>query len=182
VTKPRRRTFLSRNYIYVLSYNVDLEMSREEIGIVPGGVRVNIFATPDETRVYHALGERTVLENKAISGTIIWGGDWALIREDDIGLVDVKLTIRTDEDDVLDVAYRGIFPSGPRGFRRLVTEKPRLGSEKTPFIGDVYASPRFETASPRYRWLTERQCVGLGKVTIVDSTIRSATFDVYAMD
>jgi hypothetical protein len=177
-----RRTFIPKDYIYVFSYDADLEMSREEVGFVPGGVRVNVFATPDETRVYHALGERTVLENRALAGTIVWGGDWALIREDDIGHVNVKLTILTDEGDALDMRYRGIFPSGPRGFRKLVTEKPALGTEKTPFVGTVYTAPWFDTTSAKYRWLTETQCIGIGKITIVDSVIRRATFDVYAMD
>lgn len=179
---PQRRNFVSRNYIYIFSYDVDLEMSREEIGFVPGGVRVNIFAKPDETRVYHALGEATVLENKSLKGTLVWGGDWALVREDDVGMLDVKLTIRTDDQETIDMAYRGIYPTGPRGFRQLVTEKPLLGTEKKPFKGPVYIAPCFDTVSPKYRWLTERQCVGIGEVTVVDSTIRRVSFDVYAMD
>ena len=94
-----RRNFVPRNYIYVFSYDADLEMRREEIGFVPGGLRVNVFAKPDETRVYHALGETTVLENKTLKGTVVWGGDWALVREDDIGLLDVKLTIQMDDPE-----------------------------------------------------------------------------------
>ena len=179
---PERRTFVPRNYIYVFSYDADLEMSREEIGFVPGGVRINVFAKPNETRVYHALGETTVLENKALSGTIVWGGDWATVREDDVGQLDVKLTIRTDDGETIDMTYRGIFPAGPRGFRKLVTEKPMLGTENKPFEGMVYTAPWFDTVSPKYRWLTERQCVGIGKITVVDSAIRRVSFDVYAMD
>lgn len=178
----QRRNFVPRNYIYIFSYDADLEMSRQEIGFVPGGVRVNIFAKPDETRVYHALGEATVLENKSLKGTVVWGGDWALVREDDIGLLDVKLTIRTDDRETIDMTYRGLYPTGPRGFRQLVTEKPLVGTDKKPFKAPVYIAPTFDTASPRYRWLSERQCVGFGQATIVDSAIRAVTFDIYAMD
>jgi hypothetical protein len=179
---PQRRNFLPRNYIYVFSYDADLEMSREEIGFVPGGVRVNIFAKPDETRVYNAFGETTVLENRSLRGTVVWGGDWALVREDDIGLPDVKLTIETDDSETIDMVYQGLYPTGPRGFRDLVTEKPLIGTEKKPFKGPVYIAPSFDTASPKYRWLTERQCVGIGEVTVIDSAIRRVSFDIYAMD
>jgi hypothetical protein len=178
----QRRSFVPRNYIYIFSYDADLEMRREEIGFVPGGLRVNIFAKPEETRVYHALGETTVLENKSLKGTVVWGGDWALVREDDIGLLDVKLTMQMDDGESIDMVYRGVYPTGPRGFRELVTEKPLRGTEKKPFNGPVYIAPWFDTASPKYRWLTERQCVGVGQVTVVDSVIRAVSFDIYAMD
>ncbi len=178
----QRRDFVPRNYIYIFSYDADLEMNREEIGFVPGGVRANIFAKPNETRVYHALGETTVLENKSLKGTVVWSGDWALIREDDVGFLDVKLTIQTDDGDTIDMVYRGLYPTGPRGFRQLVTEKPLLGSEKKPFKGPVYIAPYFDTSAPKYRWLSERQCVGIGQVNVVDSIIRGISFDIYAMD
>ena len=126
----QRRDFVPRNYIYIFSYDADLEMNREEIGFVPGGVRANIFAKPNETRVYHALGETTVLENKSLKGTVVWSGDWALIREDDVGFLDVKLTIQTDDGEISEVVSQNTWTGSTgacirRGRAGFVSWSPR---------------------------------------------------------
>lgn len=179
---PLRNAFVDWNLLYLFSYDANLEMRREEFGPVPGGLRVNIFAKPDETRVYHVMREPSFLGREVIKGTVVWGGDWALVREEDIGQLDVRLTIRTDDGALIDATYGGVFALGPRGFRHLVTERPRLGSEQKPFEAPVVVTPRFETNSLRYHWLTEYQCVAFGRLSIVDSIARKVSFDVYAMD
>lgn len=177
-----RSTLFDRDLLYLFSYDVDLEMRREEVGFVPGGVRVNIFAKPNETRLYNVARERSMLGAKSIQGTILGGGDFALIRSDDIGVLDVQLLMETDDGALIYSTYRGVFSAGPRGFRRLISEKPHLGSEAHPFEGLVYIAPRYETADPRYAWIMQYQCAGFGRVTVVDSLVRAGTFDIYAMD
>ena len=177
-----RRNPLDRDLLYLFSYDVNLEMRRDELGFVPGGVRVNISSRPNETRVYHVARETSTLGFEAVEGTVSFGVDRALVRRDDIGVLDVRLTIRTDSNDVIFSYYKGIFPSGERGYRRLISEDPYLGSELEPFFAPVFITPRYETSAPRYQWLMEYQCVGVGRVQIINSAVRSASFDIYAMD
>lgn len=177
-----RKTLLDRDLLYLFSYDANLEMRRDEVGFVPGGLRVNISSIPNETRVYHASRERSTLGFNSVQGTVTWGVDRALVRTDDIGVLDVRLTIRTDDGATIYSWYEGLFPSGPRGYRRLISEEPPLGTEHEPFEGRVYITPRYETDDRRYAWLMQYQCVGIGRVEIVDSLVRKASFDVYAMD
>jgi uncharacterized protein DUF3237 len=177
-----RNGLLDRDLLYLFSYDVDLEMRRDEIGFVPGGLRVDVVARPHKTRVYHVARERSTLGFQTVQGTVSYGFDRALIRNDNIGVLDVKLTMRTDDGVLIYSDYRGIFPAGPRGYRRLISRKPLLGTEQNPFRAACYITPRYETNSPEYSWLTQYQCVGFGEVQIIKSDVRSASFDIYAMD
>jgi hypothetical protein len=182
-TFNHRRSFIDRNLLYLFSYDANLEYSREEIGLVPAGARVNIFSQPKDSRVYNVLQEHPLEGVKPISGVIERGGDWALLREDsDIGVIDVRLIIRTDDDATIHSTYSGVFPAGPRGYRRLLSEKPKLGTEEQPFVGSLVITPRYETDHPDYKWLLDHQCVGFGQVNVIGSLVRQASFDIYAMD
>ncbi|MDD9942321.1 MAG: DUF3237 family protein [Myxococcales bacterium] len=177
-----RRNLLDTDLLYLFSYDANLEMRRDELGFVPGGLRVNISAKPNETRAYHVARERSTLSFNTVQGTVAWGVDRALVRTDDIGVLDVRLTIRTDDGATIYSWYEGVFPSGERGYRRLISEDPLLGTEEEPFEGRVYVTPRYETGDPRYQWLMQYQCVGIGRVIIIKSSVRRASFDIYAMD
>ena len=177
-----RTNLLDQDLLYLFSYDVNLEMRRDEIGFVPGGVRVNIVARPNETRAYHVARDTSTLGFQSVRGTVTWGIDRALVRSDDIGVLDVRLTISTDSGALIHSTYKGVFPAGPRGYRRLISEDPLLGSESKPFPAPVFVTPRYETDAPDYQWLVQYQCLGIGRVQIVKSTVRSASFDIYAMD
>jgi hypothetical protein len=181
--RPHRRTFLDKSLLYLFSYDVEADMDRQEMGLVPGGARVNILARPGLSRVYHVMRERTVpgLGFSAISGTLSWGGDWALWREDDVEISEVKMTIHTDDGGTIHGFYPVISYLGPGGFRRVVGDKGKIGTEKEPVDWPVITSPRFETTSPAYFWLMDLQCLGFGLVRIVKSEIRRITYDVYAL-
>jgi hypothetical protein len=177
-----RRWFVDKNLIYLFSYDVNLEDTREELGLVAEGLRLNIFSRTQDSRVYLVTGERSLDGNRALAGTITWGVDWARLREDDVAVLDVRLRIRTDDRKEILSTYRGIFSVGPRGFRKLVSEKPKLGSEQQPFEAKLFAGPRFETEAPEYKWLSKYQCVAFGRSHVIESFVRRASYDVYAMD
>ena len=178
---PRSNLF-DRDLLYLFSFDADVEMRRDEIGFVPGGVRMNVLAKPDKTRVYHLERERSTLGFQSVQGTIAAGVDRIFFREDDVGIVNVQLTIETDDDAIIHSTYEGVFAAGPRGYRKLISKKPRLGSEKVPFPARACIVPRFETSAPKYRWLTQYQCVGFATVTVIDSVVRAVSGDIYAMD
>jgi hypothetical protein len=179
---PRRRTFLDKALLYLFSYDVETDMDRDQIGLVPGGARTNIFARPGLSRVYHVMRERTVpgFGFRAITGSLTWGGDWALWREDDVELSEVQMTIHTDDGGTIHTFYPVVSDLGPGGFRRTMG-KGKFGTEEEPIDWPVITSPRFETTSPAYFWLMDLQCLGFGKARIIKSEVRRLTYDVYAL-
>lgn len=177
-----RRTFIDKNLMYLFSFDVNLEDAREEIGLTPTGLRVNVFSRQQESRVYNVKGAESFDGSKMVAGTISWGVDYARVREDDIADLDVRLQLETDDRKTILVRYRGLFSIGPRGFRKLLTEKPKLGTEQQPFEAKLFVGPRFETADPKYKWLEKYQCLGIGRSWVIDTFIRRASYDIYAMD
>jgi hypothetical protein len=177
-----RRTFIDKNLMYLFSFDVNLEDNREEIGPVVDGSRVNVYAKQLESRVYNVRGERSFQGNRMPAGTIEWGVDYALLKEDDVAVLDVRLKIRTDDDAIILTSYQGLFAIGPRGYRRIVSEKPKLGTEQQPFEAKLFVGPRFTTAAPQYAWLQEYHCVAYGRSWVIDTLVRRASYDVYAMD
>jgi len=180
----RRRQFLDRTTHYLFSYDVELEMANEEIGFVGPGVRVNVFCRPNESRIYHIIGEASNTSSglPTMNGLVVGGGDWALFREDDVEISEVKLTIQTDDGAIIDSHYRAVLPFGAGGYRWLISEEKKIGTHKNPVEAPVVISPVYETSSPKYRWLTDRQCVGFGLVQIIQSRMRRVSYDIFAMD
>jgi hypothetical protein len=182
---PRhRRRFVDNVWLYILSYDVEANMDREELGFVSGGVRVNVFARENMSCVYHVARERTLpgLGFEPIAGSLSWGGDWLFWRDDDIELSQVKMAIKTDDGSVLHCSYDVKADLGPSGFRRLVGRKGKAGTEDEPVVFPIMTTPRFQTTSARYRWLAETQCVGFGRAMVVRSELRRLTYDVYALN
>jgi hypothetical protein len=184
--KATRRSFIDRDLLYLFSFDTNLDGGREEIGFVPGGARVNVFSQAKDSRVFQVLGERVSDDVQPLSGTIVEGGDWPFLREDiDIGTVDVRVVIRTDDRpaEIIHASWGGVFPIGVGGFRKLTSERPKLGDENDPARATIVIEPRFETAvNSKYRWLMDYQCIGFGRIDIVKSRVRRSTVDVYAMD
>jgi hypothetical protein len=178
-----RRHFIDKTLLYLFSYDVEASMDREEIGFVSGGVRVNIFARENMSRVYHVARERTLpgLGFEPIAGSLTWGGDWLFWRDDDIEHSMVRMAIKTDDGAVIHCMYDVKADLGPSGFRRLVGRKGKAGKEDAPVVFPVMTTPRFQTTSPRYLWLSEYQCVGFGRAFVIRSELRRLTYDVYAL-
>lgn len=181
--KSRRTQYLDQALIYLFSYDVEVEMNRENLGFVPGGVRVNIAAKPNRSRVYHVLRDGTIggLGFDAISGKLSWGGDRVFWRDDDIEFSSVNMTIHTEDGAEIDVEYENITPLGPGGFRRLVSGKDPFGSESRPVTWPIVTSPRFDTTSLKYLWLRDYQGMGFGRVQIIKSEPRRISYDVYVL-
>lgn len=121
-----------------------------DLGITPAGRRlmVTIQSTTWE-------GDRFKAHLKA--GTT--AGDWMIIGNDSVALVDIRLTLETDDGALIYVEYHG-----RRDFSQVYQ-----GND-----APVYIAPRFETSDERYLWLNKIQAVGKG---IVDG--ESRVYEVY---
>ena len=97
-----------------------------------------------------------VIEGPKLQGQILpGGGDWLLVGSDRVGRVDVRATIRTDDNALIHYESRGIIKIPADGLQRLAA------GEVLPFEETyVRTTPKFETADERYGWLSEVVAVG----------------------
>jgi uncharacterized protein DUF3237 len=85
-------------------------------------------------------------EGPKLKGTALGGGgDWILVRPDGASELNVRVTLRTDDEQLIYVTYRGLL--------------------FTPKGGELYwrTTPIFETGSAKYDWLTRIIAVGVGR-------------------
>lgn len=86
------------------------------------------------------------------------GGDWALTRGDGVLILDVRLTLRTDDGALVFMTYDGMRHGPPEVMARLAR-----GAVVDPSEMYFRISPRFETADPRHDWLNRVIAVGVGE-------------------
>ena len=84
--------------------------------------------------------------------------DWALTTEDGLIQVDVRMTLETDDGELVYVSYTGLLDTA---------------AENAPCRTAI----RFETAADRYQWLTRTLCVGDGRF---DGDKR-VTYDIFVL-
>ncbi len=120
----------------LFTMTADLEEG-QDVGPTPHGNR----------RIYYVTGGK--FEGPRLKGEVLpGGGDWALIRPDGVLDLNVRATLRTDDDALIYTTYRGILrgsPSSPEFYFRTV--------------------PLYETGSEKYGWLNQIVAVGVGTLT-----------------
>jgi len=100
-------------------------------------------------------------EGDRISGRVLDGSnDWQLVRNDGSTLLDVRLNLKTKEEELLTMSYRGIR-HGPAD----VMKDIEAGIDVDPSRYYFRISPFFETASKKYDWLNRVVAVGTGHRT-----------------
>jgi hypothetical protein len=106
------------------------------IGIVPGGS----------------------FEGERLSGQVLDGGsDWQVVRGDGSTTLDVRLVLRTDDDVLVTMFYRGIR-HGPRE----IIERIERGEVVEPATHYFRINPLFEAPEGKYDWLNRVIAVGIG--------------------
>jgi hypothetical protein len=100
----------------------------------------------------HNLGARLIVpvtggtfEGPKLKGTALAGGDWIQVRPDGASELNVRVTLKTDDEQLIYMTYRGLL--------------------YTPKGGEQYwrTTPVFETGSAKYDWLTRIIAVGVGR-------------------
>ena len=131
----------------------------QEIGPIPTGKRT----------VYVVDGGS--FEGPKLKGTVLSGADWVNWISDATQLLDVRLTLETDDGALIYMTYDGIIHAESDVAVRL--EK---GEAVAP--DEIYfrTTPRFETGSESYGWLNRLIAVGVGK-----ETATSVDYRVYAV-
>lgn len=145
---------------YLGTVNLHLIQSPELIGETPEGLKVN-----------WSLKGGTVVGPKLNAVIRPSGGDWMTIRPDGIGLVDARATLETNEGNLIQTTYSGVFDLGDAGYRDFL-------QRKWPHAPPLKVTPRFLCKHSRYQWLNRLQCIGIGEVQMADLLV---IYDLYAL-
>jgi len=98
-------------------------------------------------------------EGPRLKGTVeASGGDWILIGPDGVGRLDVRATLRTEDDAVIYMQYPGVAV-----FNEAVITALAEGSATEFGDTDFFTQPRFETGHAEYGWLNAVVAVGEGR-------------------
>ena len=127
------------------------------VGATPGGVR----------RVGPVFGG--TFEGERLSGEVLdCGSDWQTVRTDGATTLDVRLILKTGDDALIGMVYRGIRHGPPE-----VLAKIANGEVVDPASYYFRIAPMFETAAANYDWINRVVAVGTGH--------RLATGPVYSV-
>jgi hypothetical protein len=99
------------------------------------------------------------------------GGDWLLVRNDGVGVLDVRATMELDNGAIVYTTYGGLLDLGLNGHKLFL-------QGILPARVDLRIVPRYHTSHPDYLWLNRLQCVGVG---VFDRDQLRVSYDIYAL-
>jgi hypothetical protein len=128
----------------------------------------HISIEPDEYQILgttHAGGERMTVpikggafEGDRLSGAIMPGGsDWIIKRPDDVLQLNVRITLKTNDGELIAMRYRGLRHGSPEDHAK-ATRGEQIDWERYYFRTAI----EFETAAEKYRWLNNIFAIGVG--------------------
>ena len=117
------------------------------IGKTPGGLR----------RIAPVSGG--TVEGR-VNGIVLPGADWVINRPDGVMVIDVRLTIKTDDGALIYLTYQGRFLAAPDVMARF-----GKGAQLEPSEYSLAIVARFECGDDRYAWLNNVIAVGTGEQT-----------------
>lgn len=120
---------------------------------------VDLGATPNGARrIANVTGGR--FKGERLSGAIqsAPGGDWLLARPDGATILDVRITLETDDGELIYMSYRGVRHGPPEVMARLAK-----GEAVDPKSYYFRTTPVFETGSKKYDWLNRIVSVATGR-------------------
>jgi hypothetical protein len=120
--------------------------SVQRIGAVPYGTRVTAPIASG-----HFEGPR--LRGKVLPG----GGDWTLLRGDDVLELDLRITLQTEDGALIHMASFGLRHGLPEVIAALAR-----GERVDPASYYFRTTPRFETGHPKYAFLNRLVAVSSG--------------------
>ena len=120
----------------------------QRLGRVPHGTRSIVPVTGGDFE-----GPR--LRGKVLPG----GGDWLLLRSDDVLELDLRITLETDDHALIYMTFQGLRHGPPDVFAAL-----GRGEVVDPASYYFRTLPRFETSADHYAFLNRIMTVGIGEI------------------
>jgi len=117
----------------------------------------NVGATPSGHRRVGVVPGGS-FEGERLSGEVLDGGsDWQTVRTDGATTLNVRLVLKTRDEALISMTYRGIRYGPPD-----VMERIEKGEVVDPTSYYFRINPLFETANANYDWLNRVVAVGIG--------------------
>lgn len=102
-----------------------------------------------------------LVKGDKINGKILeCGGDWGLILDSTTFKIDVRATVKTDDEALIYLTYSGYDHASAKNYALISAGK---GTELSPSDYYFRTAVFFETSSPKYAWLNHTVAVGLGR-------------------
>lgn len=136
--------------------------------------RLDFGAGPIGNRVLFESAGGTFDGRKLRGEVLPGGGDWAVFRADGSMTLDVRLTLRTDDDALVLMTYGGRWIMSPEQQAALSDPVKRAALDPAEYY--FRTNPLFETGSKAYGWLNDIVCVGKGY--LVESAIAYKVFEL----
>ena len=119
---------------------------------------LQIGAGPIGTRMYYDVASGEVVGDR-LRGSLLGGGEWALIGPDGFLRIDVRLQVKTHDSAYIYIQYVGLLELNEAvqgAFARGVGT----------YYGDQYffTNPRLETGDERYAWVNTTFFIGQGHI------------------
>lgn len=95
-----------------------------------------------------------------LRGVVIGGDDWVINRHDGTMVIDVRLTLRTDDGANIYLTYQGRFLAAPDAMARF-----NRGGLLDPSEYSLALTAKFECGDERHAWLNNAIVVGTGEQT-----------------
>lgn len=118
------------------------------IGNTPAGLR----------RIVPVTGG--TFEGPRLRGTVLGGYDWVINRPDGVMMIDVRLTLTTDDGAMIYLTYQGRLTAAPDAMARF-----GKGALLEPHEYSLAISAKFECGNEAYAWLNDVVAVGTGAQT-----------------
>ena len=142
-------TPLEHQHLMTLTLAVDFA-GMIDIGAVPVGRR----------RIAPVTGGR--FAGPRLAGSVLPGGaDWVINRADGVMLIDVRLTLKTDDGAPIYLAYQGRFAATSEAMARF-----GKGALLAPGEYSLAITARLECGDTRYDWLNDLVIAGTGEQTL----------------
>ena len=153
----------ARHFTAGLGFVASVSVQFSEIDYVSdtaAGMRVNFFV------------QYGTVEGEGFKGTVIANSaDHLIVRRDGMGEIRIRAAFATADGGKLDVEAGGYVDFGPDAYRRAL-------ARDLPDRAPIVVTPLISTRHPRYRWLSRRQCIGVG-YTNLDA--RKACYQIFVV-
>ena len=117
-----------------------------------------VGAVPIGTRMVYPVTGGTVTGER-LSGTVVGGGEWALIGPDGFLRPDVRVEVETHDGAFLYMQYTGLLE-----MNAAVQTATGSGGETAFEDQYFYTNPRIETGDERYSWVNTTFFIGEGRI------------------
>ena len=134
------------NLIQEFTFNATL---KQPLPVGPGPIGMRMY--------YEVTGGKMIGER--LRGTVLGGGEWALIGADGFLRVDVRLQVETHDGAHLYIQYRGLLELNDAVQRAIASGAGTAYGEQY-----FFTNPRIETGDPRYAWVNTTFFIGEGHV------------------